>query len=356
MASGGSGVVALHTQALGEPQASEYLDLLGRAVRAARLSKQFPDRRSYQSTLESLSASAHRGLYDSIFVDARSGLPNMASMTRIVADRHVAIGALPRMKDQAVLEARREDAEVFERLARKRPYYEGLASTEIAPVDEHRVLLRRHEPEHSRASFRVELTKLAANGCYLHVAIELSQTAGLWGERLVDLDASGEVAEGTEALRGMVYRFATFDAEALFLRLHELPGVTVERVARGVIGPVLFSLSDGATLAQAEAGPMQTAMHEWAKRGESGKATILAGFASDVAATDVREEKSNDPLSPLMSESIAAGERARYDAARERFPFRVYKDRKFAASPGLSDVVRSICEGRGTANIIYPVR
>ncbi len=351
-----SDVVALHTQALAEPSASIYLDLLQRAVRAARLSKQFPDRRAYATTLRALSSQCHRGLYDSIFVDSRSGLPNMASMTRIVADQTVAHGALPRMKDQAVLESRRGEAEVFERLARKRPYYEELAAASVAPVDEHRVLLRRHEPEHSRASFRVELTKLAANGCYLHVAIELSQTAGLWGERLVDLDARGEVAEGTEALRGMVYRFASFDAEALFLRLHELPGVAVERVARGVVGPVLYALPGGTQVAHPDDNAMQQAFVAWQQQAGPTDAAVLASFAADVAAIDVREEKSNDPLSPLMSATIRSGERARYDAARERFAFRVYKDRKFAVSPDLVDAVKAVCSGLGTSNIVYPVR
>lgn len=351
-----SELVALHTQALAEPAASEYLGLLAKAVRAARLSKQFPDRRAYAQTLTALGARAHLGLYDSIFVDARSGLPNMASMTRVVADQTVARDALPRMKSQAVLDARRADAEVFERLARKRPYYEGLGRTEIAPVDEHRVLLRRHEPEHSRASFRVELTKLAGDGCYLHVAIELSQTANLWGQRLVDLDAQGEVAEGTEALRGMVYRFASFDSEALFLRLHELPGVTVERVARGVIGPVVFRLANGAALVEAPTGGLSQTFEAWCGKAAEGEAGIIAGFASDVAAIDVRDEKSNDPLSPLMSTTIRQAERARYDDARRRFAFRVYKDRKFAATAGLVEYAKALSTAAGTKNIVYPIR
>jgi len=351
-----SELVAMHTQTLAEPAASQYLNLLGRAVRAARLSKQYPDRRAYGATLESLSAAKHGGLYDSIYLDSRSGLPNMASMTRVVADQTVAVDALPRMKSQSDLEARRTDAAIFERLARKRPYYEGLSRIRVAPVDEHRVLLRRHEPEHSRAGFRVELTKLTADGCYIHVSIELSQTAGLWEAGLVELDARGEVAEGTEALRGMVYRFASFDAEALFMRLTELPGVTVERVTRGVIGPVLFRLDDGTQSLEAPANAMTSAFAAWEAHADSGGAALVASFASDVAAVDVREEKSNDPLSPLMSTTIVASEQARYQAARKRLGFRVYKDRKFAASGVLVESIRAACGAVGTTNIVYPLR
>lgn len=343
-------LVALHTQALTGAPAMRYLEVLRKTVRAARLSKQFPDRRALEGTLRSLAAGLQHELYDTVFVDARSGLPNMASLTRVLADQGVARDALPHMKTQADLDARRDQAEVYERLARKRPYFEGLLETTLLPVDEHRVLLRRHEPAQARASFRVELSKLGGDGTYLQVVIELTQTSGLWSHKLVQLDHRGEVAEGTEALRGMVYRFATFDSEALFLRLHELDGVTVERVARGVIGPLLWRMDDASPL-EASASALRDAV---AAAGDG--PAIVGGFATDVAAIDVRDEKSNDPLSPLMRTTIKNQEMARYVAARERFPFRVYKDRKFVASQELAAAVRTLCDGAGTKNIVYPLR
>lgn len=148
-------LVALHTQHLREPVASTYLRALEGAIGAARLNKTFPERRQFNHTLRALAAESHHGLYDGIYLDSRSGLPNMASFTRPLADREVGAQALGGYADQASLDAKREQAEVFARLASKRRYYELLQTLTLAPVDEHRVLLRRHEPNASRASFSV---------------------------------------------------------------------------------------------------------------------------------------------------------------------------------------------------------
>jgi hypothetical protein len=351
-------LVALHTQHLLEPVASTYLGLLARAVRGARLNKTFPERRRLEGTLTALQSQAHHGLYDGIYLDSRSGLPNMASFTRPLADRDVGAQALGGYADQADLDAKRDQAEVFARLASKRRYYEQLQTLKLAPVDEHHVLLRRHEPESSRASFRVELTKLDGSGAYLHVVIELTQTASVWSHKLVDLDTHGEVASGTEALRGMVYRFASYDAETLFIRLHELEGVHVERVQRGILGPVRFSIPHEGAAAAVLESPDDALSEVWAAAAatRAEEPLMLASFASDIAALDVREEKSNDPLAPLLSAGIRDVERARYVALRERYPFRVYKDRKFVVSRPLLDGVRTACAAAGCKNLIYPLR
>ncbi len=351
-------LVALHTQHLLEPVASTYLGMLSRAVQTARLNKTFPERRQLDGTLLALQAVSHHGLYDGLYLDSRSGLPNMASFTRPLADRGVGAQALLGYADQAVLDARRDEAEVFARMAAKRRYFELLQTLALAPVDEHRVLLRRHEPDSSRASFRVELTKLDGSGAYLRVVIELTQTASVWSHKLVDLDTHGEVASGTEALRGMVYRFASYDAETLFIRLHELEGVHVERVQRGILGPVRFSLPHGGdTISVLESKPDPTdAAWSAACHAHDGSPLMLASFATDIAALDVREERSNDPLAPLLSEGIRDVERARYVTLRERYPFRVYKDRKFVVTPSLVDGVRQACVAAGCKNLVYPLR
>lgn len=353
-------VVALHTQRLTEPTSSLYLDLLGRSIRAARLSKNFPDRRRVAGTLQALRTDSHGGLYGEIYLDSRSGLPNMASFTRPLADRSVGLEALGRMADQATLEARRHEAEVYARRADKRRYFELLERLELAPVDEHRVLLRRHEPEASRASFRVELTKLTGAGEYLRIVIELTQTAGLWSHHLIDLDDRGEVAEGTEALRSMVYRFAAYDAETLFYRLHELDGVQVERIQRGIIGPVLYALPHKGTMVRiAEPTPNMLA-EAWVAAVGAGKLgrqpDLIASFATDIAAADVREEKNNDPLVSLLRDNIQDNERARYEARREHFPFRVYKDRKFVATDAARPLVDAVCSAAKTKNLTYRLR
>lgn len=354
-------LVALHTQHLLEPVASTYLDLLRRSIRTARLNKTFPERRELDGTFVALGEQAHQGLYDGIYVDSRWGLPNMASFTRPITDKAVGAQSLQTYESQAALDAKRGTAEVFDRLAAKRRYYERLQKLALAPVDDHRVLLRRHEPKQARASFRVELTKLGGSGAYIRVVIELTQTSSVWSHKLVDLDTHGEVASGTEALRGMVYRFAAYDAETLFIRLHELEGVHVERVQRGIIGPVRFvvpdpSRPDGVLGVAQPRADLTSEVWQAARAEHEGQPLLLSSFASDVAALDVREEKSNDPLSPLLRDGIRDNERARYTTLRERYPFRVYKDRKFVVSAALRPGIQDVCSAAGCKNLIYPLR
>jgi len=354
-----SELVALHTQALREPVATQYLRGLAKALAAARINKSFPDRRGLEGTLKALELESHLGLYDSIYVDSRAGLPNMASLTRVLSDRTVGRDALATMEDGATLEARRGEAEVFERLARKRRYFELLGKLELAPVDSHRVLLRRHEPEQSRASFRVELTKVVSSGCYVRVVIELVQAASIWAHKLVEVDAHGEVAAGTDALRGMVYRLANFDAETLIVRMHELEGVHVERVQRGIVGPVLWAIptDDGlCRVLEPAADALGAAWHGYLTSTRVTAPQFVVAFASDTAAGDVPVEASNDPLVPLLGSQITETERARYGLLRQRHPFRVYKDRKFVVTDAVRPLVEQLCRSAGTKNLVYPLR
>ena len=357
-------VVALHTQALLLPEADVYLDLLGRALQAARLNSAFPERRPLQHTVDTLRDALRLGVYGELYVDARAGLPNMASFTRVRTDQEVAAGSLARMGGRGELEARREEAEVFARLAAKHAYYERLQKLELAPVDHHRVLLRRHDPASGTAAFRIELTKLDASGVYLRLLIELTQVSSLWRRKVIDLDEDGETAAANEAFRGMVYRCADLDAETLFVRLHGIEGVVVERVARGVIGPALFSLpaGDGVLVRRTAEAPddaLGRAWHAWSLgpgASETERPELLVAFATDSAAGDIREERSNDPLSPLLAQRLAPAEAARYRALRERYPFKVFKDRKFVATAGLKTVAQAVCAAAGTRNILYDLR
>ena len=358
-------LVALHTQALAPTVADPYLDLLQRSLRAARLNNAYPDRRRLQNTLKAMTSPFHGGLYDAVYVDARSGLPNMAAVTRVTTDREVALQGLDHLRSEEELERRRGEAEVFERLHRKRGYYEQLQKLSLAPVDEHRVALRRHDPDKGMASFRLDLTKLDPSGLFIRVGIELTQTASVWRRKVIDLDEEGETADSSEAFHSLVYRYAGFDAETLFIHMHEIEGVSVERVTRGVVGPALFAVPQAAggdiiRPVGVPEGPLRKVWEAWLgdrmAAGAIEKPELLVCFQHDVAALDVREEKSNDPLGPLLKTRIRDNERARYIATRERYPFRVYKDAKFVATKGAKKAVELLCKAAETKNLIYELR
>lgn len=358
-------VVALHTQALGLPEADVYLSLIGRALQAARLNNTFPDRRLLQSSFDTLREALRLGVYNELYVDARAGLPNLASLTRVCTDREIAAESLARLGPREQLLAHAVEDPAFVRIANKHSYYEKVQKLELAPVDHHRVLLRRHDPGSGTAAFRIELTKLDASGIYMRLMIELTQVSSVWRRKVIDLDKDGETAAANEAFRSTVYRCAALDAETLFVRLHGIEGVRVERVSRGLIGPALFSLPTGddgirvLRTAEAPDDPLGKAWHAWSVgsgAAETEQPEVLVAFATDAAAGDIREEKSNDPLSPLLSQRLGEAEAARYRAIREKYPFKVFKDRKFVATAGLKAAVQAVCEAAGTKNIVYDLR
>jgi hypothetical protein len=354
-------LVTLHTQALHGPLVPGFLAKLATGLRAARLNNTFPDRRRVQGSLEAMQLAMEAGLYEQLYVDARAGLPNMASFTRVVTDHLVADGSLSRMSATSHYEAMRDEAEVYARLLDKRRYFEAIQQLPFAPIDEHRVQLRRHDPATGTAEFRLDLTKLDANGLYVRITIELTQVASAWRRRVIDLDDDGESAEANEAFHATVYRNASFDAEHLFIHMHDIQGVSVDRVQRGVIGPFLFRLpSEQGPIVPAEPEQINPrlahAWRRWLEGTQASEPELLLCFQSDIAARDVREEQSNDPLEDLFSAGIQASERPRYNHVRERFPFKVFKDRKFVATPGAEGLAKAICAAAGTKNLIYRLR
>ena len=354
-------LVTLHTQALRGPVVPGYLDRLIEGLRAARLNNTYPDRRRVQGSLETMKLAMDANIYEQLYVDARAGLPNMASFTRVLTDHEIVEGSLSRMSATAHYEQKRDEAEVYARLLEKRRYLEAIQGKPYAPLDEHRVQLRRHDPATGTAEFRLDLTKLDATGLYVRITIELTQVASMWRRKVIDLDADGESAAANEAFHATVYRNASYDAEHLFIHMHDIEGVSVDRVQRGVVGPVLFRLPDG----QGSVVPgephqcnqrLAHAWTRWLETASSDAPELVMCFQSDIAARDVREEKSNDPLEDLLSTSIQDSERARYQHTRERFPFKVFKDRKFVVTRGAETLARAICQAAGTKNLVYRLR
>lgn len=354
-------LVTLHTQALRGAVVPAYLGGLIKALAAARLNNTFPDRRRVQGSLECMKLAMDSALYEQVYVDARAGLPNMASFTRVVTDHQVAQGSLSRMSATSHYEQKRDEAEVYARLLDKRRYFEAIQVLPYAPLDEARVQLRRHDPATGTAEFRLDLTKLDATGLYVRITIELTQVGSMWRRKVIDLDADGESAAAEQAFHATVYRNASYDAEHLFIHMHDLEGVSVDRVQRGVIGPVLFRLpSEHGPIVPAE--PEQGnprlghAWRRWLETASSDAPELIMCFQTDIAARDVREEKSNDPLEDLLSAGIQDSEKARYQHTRERFPFKVFKDRKFVTTRGTEGLVKAVCQAAGTKNLVYRLR
>lgn len=333
-------LVALNTHALEPARAGGYLDRLNRGLRAARMSKSFPDRGTLARLLELMKLGLQHAQYAELLVDARSGLPNMASFTRVATDAEVA----------------REHGLGFGE--DKRAYREGILAAEVPRFEVANAALRRFDAKKGVSEVRIDLTKLDASGAWIRVTVELSQ-AGRGGRVGIELDVDDKTAAARDDLHATIYRHAAFDAETLFVRLQELPGVEVERVERGVVGPACVQFGDGLRLPAQLEGRLAVGWSSFPLRPEASapdELEMMLSFQSDIAARDLREERSNDPLVPLLRDRVQDGERARYEATRERLGFKVFKDRKFVATRALMPLAKVFSEAAGTKNLVYPLR
>ena len=320
---------------------SAYVEQVTAALRCARLNTHFPDARRLASHLGCLAPEIHRGLYRGVQIDLRSGLPTYRDWTRVQTDCHIAAQALDDMRERADIEkrARAKPGSIYGKQLLKHHYYTALLGRTPVPSSEIDVALRRIEAGENTAHFHVVLDKLDVSGTFVRYTIDLGQTASVWNRPMVAL--TEETAGHTEELRSLIYQFTSFDSEFMFAKLVSVGGLTVERVVKGTIGPFFFSGMKSPV-------PLQPVLAE--------EGSFVASFSLDMAALDLANDKDNDPIDDLMEASLTDDARATYFRARERYGYKVFKDRKFVVPGHLVEPFQAFCRAAGTRNIIYPVR
>ncbi len=334
-------VVGYHTQALEPSQGVECLQLMAKTIRAARLRDSFPSAARLRDLLLSLERGLQLGRYKEYLFDARTGLPNLASVTRVATDVEI-IGSGGFPSDPA-----------------SRQYARALSALRPIPVDEIETEIRRFDPRAGRVEVRVRVTKLDGSGRFTRITVDFSSTQVSWIRPVLRLDDEGVRVALTGPVETMIYRHAAFDAEMLFVRLSDLDGVDVERVERGLVGPVLFALPGGGgleTLAEPSGDALADGWRHVLQAQAPERPVALGAFQSDIAATDIKAEKSNDPLAPLLRDRLAERPARDHASQREATLFKVYRDCKFVTSRELRAVPESLMRSAGTRNLIYELR
>ncbi len=325
---------------LGDEAESAYLARASAALDAARLNNFFPDPRPLASHLRCLAPAVHGGLYPGLPLDVRSGLPAYRAWARLQADREVAGSSLAGLPPREVLvaRARRSGATIHGKRLLKYDYFSALAGQPPVTLSALRIALRRVVPEKSTAEFSIVFDKLDLCGLWLRTTIELAQRDSFWNRRMVALtdDSAGQ----TEALRALVYAAAGNEAELIFAQLAATEGLQVERVIKGTIGPFFCA---GVRVP----APLQPLVED--------SAALIATFALERVAVDQATDGNNDPLAGSWSESLSPEARQTYLAARARWGYRVFKDRKLVAPPQLAAALTAFCRASGTRNLIYPL-
>ena len=133
------------------------------------------------------------------------------------------------------------------------------------------------------------------------------------------------------------------DAELTFVKLAAEPQLTVERVVKGTVGPVWMGCCKEAR--QVAPPSLQPLLAD--------QDAFVAGFGLDMAAVDLAADRDNDPLERLLADRLSEQAREEYQAARRRYGFKVFKDRKLVVPRALQAQARAWCGGRGTRNVVY---
>lgn len=334
---------SVQTHALNEEEADRYVRQFSGIIRAARLNNQYPESRRLAGHVAALGSDIHKGLYESLQLNAQSGLPTYREWTRVQTDVTIAADQLRQLGGREQLAARaggaREGSIHHKQLA-KYDYYERIQSLPLAPLGNMQVLLRRVEPGERRAHFHVVFDKLDVSGLFVRYTIDLAQEHSGWGRPAVVLD--DETAAYTEDFKALIYRFSSFDAEFTFAKLTAVAGLSVERVVKGTVGPLYVHGVE-------RPEPIEGILGEGDEQG------FVAMFALDTAARDVTANRNNDPFGSIFEASVSAEVRHTYSRAREAYGYRVFKDRKFVVSRAHHEPLRMLCQQMGTQNIIYPL-
>ncbi len=328
------------TVRLGQELQGPYVDTVAEVLRTARLNAYYPDWRRLVAHLRAMTPAVHRGLYPTLLLDLRSGLPAYQEWVRVQSDAQLAPRVLADLGDRDALAAKAEKADIYAKQLRKWDYHKDLEGIRLAPLGDMQVRLRRVEPSERTAYFNVILDKLDVSGLFVRYTIDLAQTAEWWTRPMLTLDE--ETARHTEGFKSLVYRFTSLDAEFAYFKLVAVGGLKVERVFKGTVGPLYFA-----------GRPYEDPLGRLVRNADSG---VVATFGLDMVAGDLEASRDNDPILDLFEASLSEQAREDYERARARLGYKVFKDRKFVVTPNFRAPVLEFCRRAGTRNLVRVVR
>ena len=311
-------------------EAQAYVARAAALLRAARLSRAWPDPRVLAEHLSAMALPVERALWDGLPVHPHTGLPPWTAWQQLLSERDGAARVLAHMAEPAALAAEAGRSPAHARLAARHAHLTALREARLAPAEAMQVV-RLRAPEAGGQPARVVFDKLDAAAGFVRLTVDLVQGDG--GDLL---RVDGEAVAGTETLRGLLYRASPLDAELVFLQLEAREGVRVERVVRGAVGPVWL------------------AGHGWLPAlGEPpSPAAGVAGFGLQTAAVDLPHGRVDDPLAGPVSPASLAERRA----ARARLGYAVHHDRRLVATRDAVAAAKAWCRAAGTRNVVRVAR
>lgn len=315
-------------RALAGAELQEYCATAAALIQAGRLSRAYPDPERCAAFLTALAPST-RGPQARLSLDLQSGLPSLKDLVDVQADAKVAAGHL--------------------REVESRPSHRPLTAAGQARVEYYRRLkplgslwtleakLRRIDQRRGCAAFEVVYDRYdPAETVFVRHTILLEQEDTFWGSAF--LERRGDFSAQTDAFREKMERFTQDDSELAFLLLGQVPGLRVEEVVRGRIGP-LWS-------------PWAPPPPEFSGAPEP---AYILHLPLDRSSLTLDCDRGDDPFASFYRRFLSEESRALVEEQARRLGYRVHKDRKFAVSRGAAAVVDARLREAGTRNLIYEI-
>jgi hypothetical protein len=241
-------------------------------------------------------------------------------MSRAVGEQAVARGGAP-AADTDWSRAERLDPSLAARMRARAGLHAHLRAHPLLPLSRLRAALRRRGQSWDYA---LAYDRMMPGGGWMRLRVELSGPAR-WSDGLLHHQADGSVVVDP-GFQHLLARHAVTPITAL--RHHLCEGLTVQvpRLSRGVIGPFWFpgmALPDGAP--------------------DAARQALVLHAALEVLGTEVSRSAHRDPWVPRrVGEAVPEG-------------CGIFRERRFAASPGAVAPLRAWSEARGVAAEVLPL-
>ena len=297
-----------------------YLRALGLALEALAPNADFVPLAEARATLQLLDPCLGGDLLDPAEVNPRSGMPALAWITRGTGlVRAGTTGGAP--TEASVARARALDPILAERLAARRALHGFAQGIVFLPGSRLRGTVRRRG---ATTDFLLTFDRITPDALWLRVRVDLTGPAGWESRGPISLADDGTVTLN-DGLAHLLGRHLLTPVTALRHQLQDGTGALVSRLSRCALGPFWFP-----------GVPLPTGVPD-----AIGRALVLHA-TSEVLGQQVRQSRHDDPLAAPLAEPVPDG-------------YGLYRDRRFAASRGVVDVLDAWSRSLGCRVVVHPV-
>lgn len=325
---------------LKDADADQYLEFLRKLVKGGRLNQFYPNPNGMDNLYRLMAPAGNLGIDPEIRINPRCGMPSEPDIGRVLADKEAAPRFLSR-NDTAEVNSRTDEASF--KLHRRLQYLRDVHKSDLPKRIHHELKLRKIDLVTKTASFYSIFERYdPGEGVFTRYTITLQHQDSRWNKAQIEMQ--GDDLKATEAFRAVISRYHSDEAEFAFILLSEVPGIKVEEVVRGRVGPLWFKEAD-------------TMPDEVRKLLEENPGNFILNFPLErvVINSSAKEDLQADPFSRLYRNTVE-GDAKQFALERaERLGYRVFKERKFCVTKAIAQPFQQLLAERNARCIVYTI-